>query len=163
MWDAAMDNRAFERLVAEHQGMVYSVALSHCRDAAEAEDVTQEAFLKAYRSMDGMKKPRQTKTWLYSIARFTAIDHVRKRRRMKTGEVPDRPAPTVSEKPSGRVMEVVRGLRNDYRDIVLMRYVREMSYSEIARELHTTVGSVGEKLFRVREMIRAGLREEAAS
>ena len=157
-----MDSRAFERLVAEHQKMVYSVALSLCRDAVEAEDVTQEAFLKAFRSMDGMRKPEQKKTWLYSIARFTAIDHVRKRRRMKTGEIPDRPAPT-AESPSARVMEVIRGLRKAYRDIVLMRYVRELSYSDIARELHTTVGAVGEKLFRVREMIRAGLREEVGS
>src|SRR5438132_1671445 len=83
--------------VSEHQHMVYCVALSFCKDSSLAEDVAQEAFLKAYRSVDEMREPARLKTWLYSIARFTAIDWLRRRKHEKfiglapeTMELPER-------------------------------------------------------------------------
>ena len=161
-----MDAGAFERLVREHQQMVYAVALSHCRDRSAAEDVAQEAFLKAYRSMDGLKHPSQLKTWLFSIARFTAIDWLRRRKREEASPVPDEvPAPREraaegTEDRAMRVMQVIQGLREDYREVMLLRYVRGLSYSEIAKAVGGTPSAVGEKLHRVREMVREKLRSE---
>ncbi len=159
-----MDRGAFERLVAEHHEMVFGVAFSYCRDRAAAEDVAQEAFLKAYRSVDEMRNPAKMKTWLYSIARFSAIDWVRKRGRERPGEVPDRAAPAAEPEDRGaRVMDALRGLPDDHREIMMLRYVRGLSYSEIARTLGTTASAVGEKLHRIREKVRERLRTEVRS
>jgi RNA polymerase sigma-70 factor (ECF subfamily) len=163
-----MDARAFERLVRDHQQMVYAVALSHCKDATAAEDLAQEAFLKAYRSMDGLKHPSQLKTWLYSIARFTAIDWLRRRKREEVRPLPEvQAAPEAaggeSEDRAMRVMSVIQGLRDDYREIMLLRYVRGLSYAEIAKTVGGTPSAIGEKLHRVREMVREKLRPEVRS
>jgi RNA polymerase sigma-70 factor (ECF subfamily) len=156
-----MEKRAFERLVQEHQQMVFCVALSFCHDRASAEDVAQECFLKAFRSMDGLKEPGRVKTWLYSIARFTAIDWVRRKGRMQTGMIPERAAPREAEPDdrSARALAVIRSLKDDHREIMLLRYVRGLSYAEIARELGSTVGAVGEKLSRVRALVRHRIEE----
>ena len=166
-----MDASAFERLVREHQHMVYCVALSFCKDSALAEDVAQEAFLKAYRSVDQMREPARLKTWLYSIARFTAIDWIRRRQRepvlgLAEGaakEIPERPAAESKEDRTVRVMDVIRGLQEDHREIMILRYVRGLSYTQIARETGTTAAAVGEKLSRIREIVRQKLRAEVRS
>ena len=166
-----MDASAFERLVREHQHMVYCVALSFCKDSALAEDVAQEAFLKAYRSVDQMREPARLKTWLYSIARFTAIDWIRRRRRepvlgLTEGaakEIPERPAAESKEDRTVRVMDVIRELQEDHREIMILRYVRGLSYSQIARETGSTASAVGEKLSRIRDIVRDKLRAEVRS
>lgn len=166
-----MDASAFERLVREHQHMVYCVALSFCKDPSAAEDLAQEAFLKAYRSVDEMREPARLKTWLYSIARFTAIDWIRRRRRepvlaLAEGaaeELPERPAGDSKEERAVRVMDVIRGLKDEHREIMILRYVRGLSYSQIARETGSTTSAVGEKLSRIREMVRQKLRAEVRS
>jgi len=166
-----MDANAFERLVREHQHMVYCVALSFCKDSSEAEDLAQEAFLKAYRSVDEMREPARLKTWLYSIARFTAIDWIRRRKRepvlglaeSAASELPERPAAESKEDRTVRVMDVIRGLKEEHREIMILRYVRGLSYSQIARETGSTTSAVGEKLSRIRDLVREKLRAEVRS
>ena len=166
-----MDANAFERLVREHQHMVYCVALSFCKDSALAEDVAQEAFLKAYRSVDEMREPARFKTWLYSIARFTAIDWLRRRKRepvlaladSAAQELPERPAAESKEDRAVRVMDVIQGLKLEHRELMILRYVRGLSYSQIARETGATVTAVGEKLSRIRDIVRQKLRAEVRS
>ena len=166
-----MDANAFERLVREHQHMVYCVALSFCKDSASAEDVAQEAFLKAYRSVDEMREPARLKTWLYSIARFTAIDWLRRRQRepvlgLAEGaaqELPERPAAESKEDRTVQVMDVIRGLKEEHREIMILRYVRGLSYAQIARETGSTSSAVGEKLSRIRDIVREKLRAEVRS
>jgi len=166
-----MDANAFERLVREHQHMVYCVALSFCKDSVQAEDLAQEAFLKAYRSVDEMREPSRLKTWLYSIAKFTAIDWLRRRKREPAlgladeaaNELPERPAAESKEDRSVRVMDVIRGLKDEHREIMILRYVRGLTYSQIARETGSTTSAVGEKLSRIREIVRHKLRAEVRS
>src|SRR5947207_14360643 len=118
-----MDAAAFERLVREHQHMVYCVALTFCKDSSLAEDLAQEAFLKAYRSVDEMREPARLKTWLYSIARFTAIDWVRRRKREQPGAVPEQAVPEPKEDRAVRVMDVIQRLKEEHRELMLLRYV----------------------------------------
>jgi RNA polymerase sigma-70 factor (ECF subfamily) len=166
-----MDANAFERLVREHQRMVYCVAVSYCKDPTSAEDVAQEVFLKAYRSVDEMRDPARLKTWLYSIARFTAIDWLRRRQRepvlgLAEGaaqELPERPAAESKEDRTVRVMDVIRGLKEEHREIMILRYVRGLSYAQIARETGSTTSAVGEKLSRIRDIVRDKLRAEVRS
>jgi len=166
-----MDANAFERLVREHQHMVYCVALSYCKDPSSAEDVAQEAFLKAYRSVDEMREPARLKTWLYSIARFTAIDWLRRRQREPVlgltedaaQELPERPAAESKEDRTVRVMDVIQGLKEEHREIMILRYVRGLSYAQIARETGSTTSAVGEKLSRIRDIVRQKIRAEVRS
>ncbi|HLY08331.1 MAG TPA: sigma-70 family RNA polymerase sigma factor [Planctomycetota bacterium] len=163
-----MDASAFERLVREHQHLVYCVALSVCKDPAAAEDLAQEAFLKAYRSVDDVREPAVLKTWLYSIARFTAIDWVRRRKHERWVGLTVEAASALSERPEAetkedrtvRVMDVIRGLKDEHREIMILRYVRGLSYAQIAKATGLTASAVGEKLSRIRDLVRQKIRAE---
>ncbi len=156
-----MTGEAFEGFVREHERMVRALAYSYVQDEHAADDVLQEAFLRAYRAVDGMRDPSKVKTWLYTLTRNAAIDHLRSRRRTVSIEEHDVdvPAPAAEEKNdlADQVMKVVDDLREDYRRLILMRYVDQMPYTQIAEVLGMTVGAVGEKLHRVRAMIASKL------
>ena len=150
-----MTGGAFERLVADHERTVRALAMAYCRDASAADDVVQETFLRAWKSLDGLRDPSKVKTWIYSLARHAAIDQLRARKRRETEELTvDVKAPEKrSDDLVDRVMRAVDGLREDYRQILLLRYVEKLSYGEIAESLGMTATAVGEKLHRVRKMV----------
>jgi RNA polymerase sigma-70 factor (ECF subfamily) len=155
-----MDEGSFERFVREHQRMVLAIARQYVKDDHVAEDVAQEAFVRAHRSFDGLREPGRVKTWMYALTRNAAIDWLRSHRRkaVSLNEVGDDvPVPTAPSGDRGdqlaTVMAVLEALREDYREIILMRYFEDMSYKQIAEALGMTVGAVGEKLSRVRDMI----------
>ena len=150
-----MTGGAFERLVADHERTVRALAMAYCRDASAADDVVQETFLRAWRSLDGLRDPSKVKTWIYSLARHAAIDQLRARKRRETEELTvDVRAPEKrSDDLVDRVMCAVDGLREDYRQVLLLRYVEKLSYGEIAESLGMTATAVGEKLHRVRKMV----------
>ncbi len=150
-----MTGPSFERLVREHERKVRALAMAYCRDEHAADDVVQETFWRAWRSLDGLRDPSKLKTWLYAMARHAAVDHLRARERHRAEVLAvDVKAP---EKREGdlvdRVMRAVDGLRGDYRQILLLRYVEKLSYAEIAEALEMTPTAVGEKLHRVRRMV----------
>ena len=60
-----MTGGAFERLVADHERTVRALAMAYCRDASAADDVVQETFLRAWKSLDGLRDPTKVKTWIY--------------------------------------------------------------------------------------------------
>lgn len=150
-----MTGTPFERLVREHERMVRALAMAYCRDESAADDVVQETFWRAWRSLDGLRDPSKVKTWIYSMARHAAIDHLRARERRRTEELKvDVEAPRrKSSEAVEQVMRVVDRLREDYRQIILLHYVEKLSYGEIASALGMTATAVGEKLHRVRKMV----------
>ncbi len=141
--------------------MVYAIARQYVKDAHVAEDVAQEAFIRAHRSFDGVREPGRVRTWLYALTRNVAIDWLRAHRRKTLSletEALDIPQPPVAkagprDEQLKIVMNVLDALREDYREIILMRYFQDMSYIEISETLGMSVGAVGEKLSRVRDMI----------
>jgi RNA polymerase sigma-70 factor (ECF subfamily) len=156
----------FEVFVREHQRMVHAIARQYVKDEHVAEDVAQEAFIRAHRSFDGLRDATRVKTWLYALTRNCAIDWLRAHRRklMSLDEAPvDIPEPAQPESTKDHqitiVMKVLEALREDYRELILMRYFEGLSYKEISEALGMTIGAVGEKLSRVRDMIveRCGL------
>jgi RNA polymerase sigma-70 factor (ECF subfamily) len=153
-----MEPEEFGRFMMNHQRIVYGIALNYTHDHHAAEDVCQETFMKAYTSLGTLRDRSKIKSWLCSIARTTALNWVRERRRNPvlslehTGLDLAKPEKRTDERVKD-VLEVLDTLREDYREIFLMKYLEEMSYKEIADTLGTTVSSVGEKLYRVRSMV----------
>lgn len=147
----------FQTFVRDHERMVRALALSWVRSPSAADDVAQESFLRAWKAWGTLRDPAAAKTWLYTLTRHAAIDWLRREKRHKAEElVQDVAAPAAEKKPDDLIEKVVRiidGLRQDYRQLVLLRFVEQMSYAEIGEVLGLTASAVGEKLHRVRKLV----------
>jgi RNA polymerase sigma-70 factor (ECF subfamily) len=149
-------NDDFTSFVREHERMVRALARSWVRDAATADDVAQEAFLRAWKARETLRDAARVKPWLYTIVRNAAMDWARRERRHRAEELADEvAAPAAVAQPDlvDRVVRIVDELREDYRRLVLLRFVDGLSYAEIGSVLGMTPGAVGEKLHRVRKMV----------
>lgn len=160
------DQDAFAEIVYSFQDTVYNLCYRLLGERTEAEDATQEAFLKAYSNLRRYDPERAFKTWLLTIASNHCIDRLRKRR--MTWISIDEPIPATlslaSDEPQPeRVTELnerskeIQGLLNqipeDYRAAVVLRYWYDYSYVEIAEILETTESAIKSRLFRARQML----------
>jgi RNA polymerase sigma-70 factor (ECF subfamily) len=159
-----MDRAVFDKLVADHQAMVLSVASAVLRDYHAAQDVAQEVFLKALQALESVRDASKIRTWLATIARNRAINllHALDRRdrlhqRKAQSDCLRHPLPS----PCTPIEELLLRLREEYRQIVLLRYVYELSYHEIAAVLDVSPGAVAQMLHRVKRSIRQSLKEPA--
>jgi RNA polymerase sigma-70 factor (ECF subfamily) len=144
-----MSSEHFEAFVKEHHSMVYALACAYAGPDA-AEDVCQETYLRAFQDLQSLKDPSRCKPWLYALTRNAAIDHLRKQRRQDRTVRQVEPPRSTGEVDMDTVTRVLDRLREDFRQIVLLRYVERLSYREIGEALGMAVGAVGEKLHRVR-------------
>src|SRR6476619_3489925 len=150
---------AFEGFYREHVAEVYQYALAVLANSADAEDVTQQTFLNAYRAFQRGERPRKPHNWLIKIAHNVCRMRWRQAsRRLK--EVPlDHVAEPVAlddEKPSlDEVLGALARLPFNQRAAIVMREVEDRSYAEIADVLETTVPAVEALLFRARTTLRA--------
>jgi RNA polymerase sigma-70 factor, ECF subfamily len=160
----AGDQDAFTDLVLDYQHAVYNLTYRMLGDAVEAEDAAQEAFLRAYRSLDRYDPSRSFKTWVLSIASHYCIDVIRKRRMswlslddfvpgevMATLEFRSVEDSAIEGERGRTVQRLLKLLKPDERAIIVLRYWNDLSYEEIAEMLHTNVGVVKSRLFRARQ------------
>jgi RNA polymerase sigma-70 factor (ECF subfamily) len=163
------DTHRFAELVERHQDSVYGLALRLTGSAVDAEDVAQEAFLKAFRSLAGFKGEAKVSTWLYRIVYNLGIDLLRKRGRAggkavsfdETGDATDDrinvEADVVVAEDRERVQSALAALDERYRSVVVMLYYQEMSYEDISTVLDIPVKTVETRLYRARKMLRERL------
>jgi len=157
----AGDHEAFGRLVDRYQASVYRVVRGIVGDAAEAEDVVQEVFLKAYEGLRRFRGEAGIFTWLYRIAVNEALRSGRRRRPTAPIDAlpePEAPASEAAEDdgPSLRDLErLLRKLPEEFRTVVVLRDLEEMSYKDIADTLDIPMGTVESRLFRARQELRA--------
>jgi RNA polymerase sigma-70 factor, ECF subfamily len=161
------DAAAFEALVRRHQRRVYAVALRIVRAHDVADDVSQEAFVRAWRSLDRFETGRPFASWVCRIAANLAINHVRSPRAREDGlpeghdETPAAdpgPLGTVLDAEAGRVLDAaVASLPAEQRAVFVLRAVEEMSYDAIAEALSLSPGTVMSRLFRAREKLARAL------
>jgi len=170
----AGDTRAFEELVRRHQRWVFSLALRMVGNGAEAEDLAQEVFLKAYRGLGGFRGAARFSTWLHSIASHHCLNALEtrsrqpldRRERERPGEPGnDDPPPRLERLPNGTpgadavleqrdrarlVQAALARLSLDHRLIVVLRDIQGMSYETIAESLGIELGTVRSRLHRAR-------------
>lgn len=156
--------------------MLHAVALRLTRNAADAEDLTQNALVKALRFHDKFKDGTYIKAWLLTILRNTFINEYRKRSRTPisvelTGT--EAASPSAQGPPSGErvrdmlellddeVRAAVEELPKDFRDAVIMADLEEKSYKEIAEYMDCPIGTVMSRLYRGRKILRERLADYA--
>ena len=171
------DKHAFELLVSKYQRRLGRLILRFVRNSAEAEDVTQDAFIKAYRALPAFRGDSAFYTWLYRIGINTAKNYlVAQGRRAPTSTPFDADeaedfeeasllhevATPENELMSKQVVAVVNSslqeLPDDLRTALTLREIEGLSYEEIAAVMDCPIGTVRSRIFRAREAIAANLR-----
>lgn len=168
----AKDQQAYASLMKRYKKAVYFMILKMIRDADDAEDLTMEAFAKAFKNLERFKKDYTFSTWLFRIATNNTIDFIRKKK-LKTMslnntltddggnsvniDVEDDDNNPQDEYIRTQRIEMVRifvdKLPAKYRKLVQLRYFDELSYEEIAQELEKPLGTVKAQLHRSRELL----------
>jgi RNA polymerase sigma-70 factor (ECF subfamily) len=171
------DKRAYELLVLKYQRKLGRLLSRFVRDAAEVEDVTQEAFIKAYRALPSFRGDSAFYTWLYRIAINTAKNYlVAMGRRAPTTTGFDneeaenfedaeqlRDSSTPESELQGKqiaatVNKAMDALPEDLRTAITLREIEGLSYEEIASVMNCPIGTVRSRIFRAREAIATELR-----
>ncbi len=166
------DRTAYGQLVDAFQGVVMAVVYPAVRRREVAEDLAQECFIKAYFGLRDLREPEKFVGWLRRIASHTATDWLRGKRSEiyleKLAEAGIEPsAPEVGpgnaledEEEHNVVLKALEELREDYRDIIVMKHLENRSYRYIANALGMSITAVGEKLSRVRALLKDKLRHK---
>ncbi|HET9368954.1 MAG TPA: sigma-70 family RNA polymerase sigma factor [Vicinamibacterales bacterium] len=174
---ASGDEDACTRLVTDHQRMVYQLALHLLGDPQEAADLSQEVFLRVFRTLSQFRGQSALRTWIYRIVVNQASNRQRWwRRRHRSQQVAlDDPAASFGELPESRsfampdkvlqqnetatrVRAALDDLPFDQRAVLVLREIDGLSYDEIATSLGVAVGTVKSRLARARENLRESLR-----
>jgi RNA polymerase sigma-70 factor, ECF subfamily len=153
----------FDQLYRRHRADVYRFVLRDVRNPAEAEDVTQTAFLNAYRALLRGDAPEKPRAWLFTIAQNVARRRFRARS-TRPQEVELDPDTLVAPEPEGlpasEIREALFRLRPSHRDVIVLREILGLSYAEVAERLDLSVPAVETLLFRARRALREELTGE---
>lgn len=166
------DQKAYAELMSYYKDSIYFMLLKMTNNASDADDLTIEAFGKAFRKLDQYTPEYAFSTWLFKIASNNCIDYIRKKKKNTysldqgfddeegselvhsiPGETPDPEAKFIEQQKIKLMHEVVEKLKPHYRRLVELRYFKEYSYEEIADELHLPLGTVKAQLFRARDLL----------
>jgi RNA polymerase sigma factor (sigma-70 family) len=165
------DEKAFTRLLSRYQDAIYFMLLKMVNNRNDAEDLTLEAFGKAFKNLHQYSPTYAFSTWLFKIASNNCIDFLRRKKgsyvaienngdpaenseavKLKSKD-PNPEEKLIRQQKAILLHHIVRRLKPRYRTLVELRYFREFSYEEIAKELDLPLGTVKAQLFRAREML----------
>jgi len=176
----AGDERSYRELLARYQRRVYSLAVRMVRQAQDAEDVTQETFVRVFRHLDRYDQNRPFGAWVFTIASRLCIDHIRRRRlapislfqsepgsdeeRMIDIEDPERKPDEVTQhgEEERRVQDLIDTLPPHYRIVVMLRHQHDLSYEEIAEALSLPLGTVKARIHRARAQLAQRVQGDAS-
>lgn len=150
------DADAFETLYYRYRDWVYRLARRFTRDDADALDVLQETFGYLLRKFPGFKLTASMTTFLYPVVKHTAFAVLRKKKRFESDEDVMSEIPAVEAKETSRaeLAAVVRVLAEEQRDVLLMRFVDDMTLNEIAHALQIPLGTVKSRLYHALQKLR---------
>ena len=167
------DMLAFEELILKHEKIVYNLALRMMNHSEDAQDIAQEVFLKAYRSLANFDERSAFSTWLYRITHNTCIDEMRKRKGKQTysleeelesedgsmqrqvadaGDTPEESVLRGAQK--SEILQALDTLSEEHKAAVVLRDVKGLSYEEIAEILELSLGTVKSRISRARNQLK---------
>lgn len=178
------DMGAYDLLVTRHRGRIFAMIRNMIHQEADAWDLSQEVFIKAWRALPKFEAKARFSTWLYRIAHNVVYDWSRKRKIESAGELNDEifereridsasfTTPAGGESPAdsmshgelrGKIQAALNKLSPEHREVVLLKDVQGLSYKEIAEAMSSTLGTVMSRLFYARQKLQTLLRDEYES
>lgn len=166
---APKGEKEFHHFVREHQERVLRLAASFVRDAGDADDIAQEVFLKAYRSLERFRGQAKVSTWLYRITVNTCHDFLRKKKRLHSlAGALEAEASQATPKKNGvgewegrelgaAIQREIDALPFTYRSLLILKDLQELSYREIAESLGLRPGTVQTRILKARQILRRRL------
>ena len=166
------DRRSFGRLVETYQRRVYALAYGILRNREDAWDAAQEAFVKAYKSLDKFEGNASFYTWMYRITYNVAIDHLRSRSRKEVSDLPESKMVDEALRRAGHgakgdpdkethrrelkavLSRAMSRLSEKHRAIIVLREIEGLSYEEMAEVLDISKGTVMSRLFHARKNLQ---------
>jgi RNA polymerase sigma factor (sigma-70 family) len=164
------NEKAFSSLLNRYRDSIYYMLLKMVNNTSDAEDLTIEAFGKAFRNLDSFTPEFAFSTWLFKIATNNCIDFIRKKQITPApidqlqddlnaitvniqSDLPDPEETLINDQKIAVLREVVNQLKPRYRKLIELRYYKEYSYEEIASEMNLPIGTVKAQLYRAKSLL----------
>ena len=174
------DQPAYKKLLKKYHDQIFHLVSRIIHNKEQVEDLTQEAFVKAFASLKNFNEEYAFSTWLYKIATNSSIDYIRKRK-LDTFSI-DKPVsmeeseysyelPDTTYQPDKHLIQLQRSklleeaidnLPEKYKRVIILRHTEERDYAEIAKMLKLPIGTVKAHIFRARELLYKSLRDKIA-
>jgi RNA polymerase sigma-70 factor (ECF subfamily) len=164
------NEKAFARLMNRYRDSIYYMLLKMVNNQSDAEDLTIEAFGKAFRNLDSYTPKFAFSTWLFRIATNNCVDFIRKKQLSPApydsyqdnidnvtiniqSDLPDPEESLINRQKIAALKDIVNQLKPRYRSLIELRYYKEYSYEEISEELKIPIGTVKAELFRAKTLL----------
>ncbi|MEO7099457.1 MAG: sigma-70 family RNA polymerase sigma factor [Luteolibacter sp.] len=178
------DLKSYDALVTRHRGRIFAMIRNMIHQEADAWDLSQEVFIKAWNALPRFEAKARFSTWLYRIAHNVVYDWTRKRKIESAGELNDEifqreridsasfTTPAGGEAPDDlmshgelrmKIQIALNKLSAEHREVVILKDVQGLSYKEIAEAMDSTLGTVMSRLFYARQKLQALLKDEYES
>jgi RNA polymerase sigma factor (sigma-70 family) len=164
------NEKAFASLMNRYRDSIYFMLLKMVNNSSDAEDLTIEAFGKAFRNLDSYAPKFAFSTWLFKIATNNCVDFIRKKQLSPTpfdhlqdnldnvtvniqSDLPDPEESLINHQKVAALKDIVGQLKPRYKSLIELRYYKEYSYEEISSELNLPIGTVKAQLFRAKTLL----------
>ncbi|MCJ7448460.1 MAG: sigma-70 family RNA polymerase sigma factor [Bacteroidales bacterium] len=164
------NEKAFASLMNRYRDSIYFMLLKMVKNPSDAEDLTIEAFGKAFRNIESYAPRFAFSTWLFMIATNNCIDFIRRKKASPTpldqlqdgiesltiniqSDMPDPEEALINDQKIAILRKIVNQLKSPYREIIELRYYKEFSYEEISAELNIPIGTVKAQLYRAKTLL----------
>ncbi|MEI8225761.1 MAG: sigma-70 family RNA polymerase sigma factor [Bacteroidota bacterium] len=164
------NEKAFASLMNRYRDSIYFMLLKMVNNSSDAEDLTIEAFGKAFRSLDSYTPKFAFSTWLFKIATNNCVDFIRKKQLAPTlfdylqdnldnatvniqSDMPDPEELLINHQKIAALKDIVSQLKPRYKSLIELRYYKEYSYEEISSELNLPIGTVKAQLYRAKTLL----------
>jgi len=175
------DYKAFDQLVTRHRGKVYAMIMNMVKNDADAWDLAQDSFIKAWKALPKFENRSKFSTWLFRISHNVVYDRMRKKKLQSAGELDDQlldsnridmsaaTAPKMVQRPDealvgkelkGKISEALGKISLEHRETIILREVQGMDYKEIADIMGCSLGTVMSRLFYARKKLQSLLSNE---